>query len=496
MWRYGQDKVTYVFNLFLADALEKEVADVVFRKLYGIALSVGVLEPVIGGMVFLSEIRSELLEHAVEGVPSVSGLIPVEKIEVDGKPIRLTEPKIIELVSKDARKFVEAFITSLRKLMGELGKTMPSRCYINVEAGIREELKLLTGFRDVGDAFEVAKAAARAFRAIAGAHVEEDSDRVVIAFRDGRRCVATVSSPEKLAEGLLECIGDLRDASKYFIFEGVSRELVLLAEAEILIGGEVRYREPVGIVFNEEAKSIEILRGKLLVEKLAEVLPRSLPVDEIYSFDEVFKLVEAVRNSSVNTYYVRIAKSISERVVKKLRDYEETKKKLAKGMNIHATFFAAEEPRVSIGEPLYIFISTAYLPEARENPSTEVWMWTEEEVVPVVIEYEKKSGREATKVSGYEHYDVKSTKVSPNERVIEERFIKVKAKTSRDISINLTESEYEVAKEKGDKYWLYVVYGLGTEKPVVLCIRNPTRKVVLRKIEELVKRTRYIFTPE
>ena len=55
-----------MFNLFLVDALEKEVADVVFRKLYGIAVSIP--EPKVGEQVLFSKMRNELLEHTIKEI--------------------------------------------------------------------------------------------------------------------------------------------------------------------------------------------------------------------------------------------------------------------------------------------------------------------------------------------------------------------------------------------------------------------------------------------
>ena len=493
VWRYGQEKTTYVFNLFLADALEKEVADVVFRKLYGISVSVGSLEPIIGEKVYLSEIRNELLEHAVREAQSIGGLIPVE-IEVDGKTTRLTEPKIIELVSKDAKKFVEAFIATLSRLVKEQRETLPSKCYLNVETGVRDELERLSGFRDIGDAVEAVKLAAKAIGVLAGASVEENKDTVVVVFRDGRRCVAHVANPEKAAEELLGCIGKVEATPKYFVFQGDAKEVLLVATAEISVGGETRYREPVAVAYREGSETVAVLRGRQLIEKLAELLPRSLPVDELYGMDSVMDLAREVRRAAVSAYYGVVGRAVSERVIRRLREYEETKKRLARGAAGLVGFFATEEPKVNIGEPLYIFISTAFLPEAREKPSTEVWMWTEEKAIPIVVDYEKRSGREAAKVSGHEHYDVRSTKTGSDGRVVEERFIEVKTKAGRDISVNLTESEYGVAKEKGDRYWLYIVYGAGTERPAILCVKNPAQRLAFKRVEEQIKQARYVFS--
>jgi len=164
-----------------------------------------------------------------------------------------------------------------------------------------------------------------------------------------------------------------------------------------------------------------------------------------------------------------------------IRRYEEVKKTLG-----GAGFFNVEEPKVSIKEPSFIFISSSLLPETESIPSNEVWNWTEEEAIPVVFTYEKHNGREPYKVSGHEHYDVKSEKKDSEGNIIEERYIEIKTKTKRQygdrlIDFDLSDDEYQVAVEKGDKYWLYIVYGVRAENQVILCIRNPAKRFLFEK---------------
>lgn len=84
-------------------------------------------------------------------------------------------------------------------------------------------------------------------------------------------------------------------------------------------------------------------------------------MDELYGLDDTISLVESIRKDAPNTYYVNVAKAVSERLVRGLRYYEETEKGLAKCVTKYMVFFATEGPRVRISEPLFVFISTAYL---------------------------------------------------------------------------------------------------------------------------------------
>lgn len=107
--------------------------------------------------------------------------------------------------------------------------------------------------------------------------MEESDGRIVIAPGDAKRYVAETNTPEKLAEEVPGCIREPSNTAKYFVLQGDVKEVILIAKAKTTVGGEVGYREPVGIAYNEETESIMVLRGRQLVDKLAETLPRSMP---------------------------------------------------------------------------------------------------------------------------------------------------------------------------------------------------------------------------
>jgi len=487
VWRYGQDKVTYVFNLFLADALEKEVAEVVFAKLYGITISLGKLEPILGEKVFLSTIRNEILEHAIKEERVIGGLIPIE-IEFKGRKLSLSEMRIIDLVAKDASAFVLAFIKALKKLINEIKR---KRIYpLAVEAEkIRRELKYLTGFSGTIEAIDSAKMLLRLLAEILDGNVEERKDKILVKLLNGKVLDFPRNNPEMILEGIIRFLRS-EDYVKHFVFHSNEKKLMLLTEAEILIGSEIRYREPIGIIADFNTKSLETLRGKALVEKLSSLLLKSIPVDEVYGLDHVLSQIPSIIDVSHNTLYEMEIKEGIGRIIDAIREYENVKRKL-RGIG----FFETSEPEIRLREPRFVFISSAFLPETEVVVSDEVWGWTEDKAVPIVFNYERLNEREAINVSDYEHYDVKSVKKNAEGRIIEERFIEVKTKVRRSLSVRLTREESKVAREKGDKYWLYIVYGVGTENPVILAIRNPIKRLPFQRKVAVEKREEYYFSP-
>ena len=394
VWRYGQNKITYVFNLFLADALEREVAEVVFAKLYGINISLGKLEPIIGEKVFLSTIRNELLEHSIEERAAIGELIPVE-IDFKGKKYSVSEPRIIDLVARDAKAFVNAFIKALMKLVREvkLKKIYPP----TVEAErVRSELRYLTGFRETEEALKVAKNLLNLVAWRLDARLEYHGMYISMKLKDGKILDFPINNPEEIIKGLIRYFRE-EDGIKYFVFLSDDEKLFLLSELEILFNDEVRYIEPIGILADVKSKSLNILRGVNLLDEFSRIFKRAIIVDEIYGLDFIESLISKIIDSSHSSFYAREMPEGILKLIKVIREYQDFKDKV-KGLK----FFNSEDPKVNIKIPKIILISSAFLPEAGERLSEEVWQWAEEEAMPIVLEYEKLNNREPIRVSGHE----------------------------------------------------------------------------------------------
>ena len=485
VWRYGQRRTTYVFNLFLADALEREVAEVVFSKLYGISISLGKLEPIVGEKIFLSTIKNELLEHALED-RTVGGFIPVE-LEFKDKKVTLSEMRIIELVTKSAKAFVNAFIAALKKLVREikLKRIYPS----SVEAGrVRNDLRYLTGFEDASEAMEAARNIVLLISEFINAEIEEREEKILLKLKDGKIIDISKKSPETILTAILQNFEV--DCVKYFVFKSDKKELFALSEVEISVAEEVRYREPVGISADFETKKLKVWRGKQLLEKLQELLTQALPVDEVYGLEDFLNQIPQITIAANSTYIQDEAREGILKIIENVRKYEDVKK-LLRGRS----FFFHENPRIKINEPKFIFLSSALLPEAGIVLSNEVWDWTEDESIPIVMNYEGLKGREASRVSGFEHFDVKSVKRDEEGSIIDERIIEVKTKLGKSLSVGLKREEYELARELSDKYWIYLVYGIKTYKPVILAIRNPIKRLLFQKKVAVERREEYFFNP-
>jgi len=96
---------------------------------------------------------------------------------------------------------------------------------------------------------------------------------------------------------------------------------------------------------------------------------------------------------------------------------------------------------------------------------------------------ESRHGREVEDVSGWESYDLRSW--DPDDEDGSVRYIEVKAIFS-GFTPQLTDPEHDVALEKGDQHWLYVVTnGEEDSEYQVYCIQNPANSEPLTLNEHL-----------
>jgi hypothetical protein len=139
-----------------------------------------------------------------------------------------------------------------------------------------------------------------------------------------------------------------------------------------------------------------------------------------------------------------------------------------------------------IGYLHIVKISSKPPEEIPEHVKKEV----EKQAVEKVLADEKAEGRIPFLMPETEHYDVKSINLSTDEI----RLIEVKGHKGLEIYAELTEDEAKVAAKEKEKYWLYIVYDIGSGQPKVLRFQNPLETMDLQVFEKIQKR--YILRPK
>jgi hypothetical protein len=153
------------------------------------------------------------------------------------------------------------------------------------------------------------------------------------------------------------------------------------------------------------------------------------------------------------------------------------------------TFLKASEVDVRIQRPICL-IKFVRPPLSPESPPEELKREIEEKAIQYVMEIEKSEGRVPIRVSETEHYDIKSMEPVTGDM----RFIEVKGHSGPDVFGELTEDEAKLAREKGEAYWLYIVYDIGSGNPKLLRFKDPFKTMNWEVFEKVEKR--YMLWPK
>jgi hypothetical protein len=240
--------------------------------------------------------------------------------------------------------------------------------------------------------------------------------------------------------------------------------------------GTTIYRELVGAGLENR----QILRGPQLLKVISQALSSCLGVTEFnpQSFDVPLTLKADVIDE-FNRCIVEILSPI-DMYISKLESF---------GLrDADKTFLKASEVDVKILRPICL-IRFVRPPLSPEGPLEELKREIEEKAIQYVMEVEKSEGRVPIKVSEAEHYDIRSIEPATGDV----RFIEVKGHGGPDVFGELTEDEAKLAWEKGEAYWLYIVYDIRSGSPKLVRFRDPFKTMNWEVFEKVERR--YILRP-
>ncbi|MEM3938219.1 MAG: DUF3883 domain-containing protein [Desulfurococcaceae archaeon] len=492
VWRYGQRRTVYVFNLFLLNTYEEKIQRILFSKVYSIVETVGKQELGLGEEAYLVTLRNTIFdetikrklgESAFDELSRYIGALPLTRVlrkeKAVGKDERRVHPEEVIL-----RKLIESGDDKYAEHLEKLAER-----FVDELVGIAERIKRSRVYPGQASRQSVESA----LYSVCGIRNHEEARKLAALLLETYcRLASCIAKPENPVESINMVAARARaeedsppPGTLYFAVNNPGRRVYVLYRATVSLGNRT-ISDLVGVEIDVDGDRIAPLRGLPLVDAVSRMLPESLPVDEVHG-----RLRDRLEQYA--EHYAGYAKSEGLALGKALestRKYEEAKRTTFSRLGLKPnSFYTTEISDVSM-QPLAVFFTLGFLPESTYTSATGVWGGFEKKyLLEVVAELERRAGREPRLVNLEEHYDVYSRSST------EERYIECKGFVKPRLEFELTESEYKTAESLGDKYWLYLVYGAGTSDPVVLAIRNPAKRLPFTRREVTISLRRFCFQP-
>jgi len=467
VWRLGQEKEVTSYTLFLGVESDKDVLDILYRKLLAWGKS-------------LHESRQAIGEEIVIDMATEEGTTTIPIDARKGTPRYSEYTAILKYISSGRsglESYIESIVASLRSLKESLERVGLARKNIMLEVERQLLETALGNFR--GENAE--KALAGLFRLVAklnGLNIVEREGRIFA----GKFMASNIYDFYKNATSPLLLPDPPSDSPVYIASSRQVDELkeLHLFKVTVLMDNTPVYSETLGVGVKHKGDE-EIIRGV----RLLELITSSLEPDYIVSSIQAYSVFGNLIDSSKEKAWRRVLEDVAKRAVDELIKYIQK----LEGYGFSSPHKDWKPRGFEVFSREVKYLSTIIFTTPSESTGGAVASPArikelEDTAMRIAMEYERKEGRVPEDVSMREHYDI----LSRDPRTGEIRFIEVKGKAGLDLEIELTEAEFNTAREKRDKYWLYIVYGIDTKMPRLLAIQNPVENTVWSEVS--VKRYR------
>jgi len=340
---------------------------------------------------------------------------------------------------------------------------------------VEDTIKLL-GFKDPSTLIESMKKLVTSSSNILGFEVSDEGEALKVL--KGSQMPTILSTLDDFSALMIQPCKEKAPICLVSYGEGV----VLLVPVEIRERktGCTLYRELVGV----EPIKCEILRGAKLLDSISQAISNCLGcVEAPLQYKEVpFSLLPEITD---------VMRKTGSRLLEPISFYQSGLSNL-RLREAYSNWIGTSDLEVTPLDPIG-FIRYVKRPKGEaERPSEELKKEVEEKAIELVIGLEQRQGRIVEKVSIDEHYDLKSTHPSTGDV----RIIEVKGHSGPEVFGDLSEKEFELAEKESPRYWLYIVYNLGSKNPDYISFQDPLKTMNWEIFEVVEKRRKYRLRPQ
>jgi len=457
VWRLGQEKNVHSYSLLLTVESDMAVLEVLYAKL---------LSWLVSGVERTLPIGEELEIDMLPGDRPAADLLQIPLVGEKGRPQYSEYKALISFIiggRNGLKNYIESIISMFRALKRQAERLSSRRVdRIKVEKFLEAGLGNLYG----KEAERVLESLLATSARLSGFEVEERGSRLFIKGTN----IIVPKTPHHMYGATESLLKEVNLIAPVLLVarkpqDAFNVKELHLYEVTVNVGGSPAYSEVVGVAVKDDA-STDTYRGLRLLKSLNELLLNVTgTVDQLHQegrFDETarLKVLDGYRNMIVSDFVRYLAE------VEKGFSYPHEGWLPREGGGRDASHFISASSKL-LG---VILVSDGHV--ATRPPPPIAVEEVERKAMEFAMEFERRNGRVPEDVSKVEHYDIKS--VDPRTKDV--RYIEVKGRWGLDITVELTEPEYEYARELGDKYWLYIVYGFSTGSPRLLAIRDPVNR--------------------
>ena len=469
VWRLGQEKDVYSYTVLLPIESDLKALEVLYAKLLSWYVS-GIEKTVPIG----EELEIDMLSTGGEASIDLAVFAPATNER--GERVEFSEYKVWLEYIRGGGRALEEYISKILSILKNLKRLSEK---IKTEEGDKR-IKIQKIFNDVlgglygKEAEEALKklfislAKAKGFDAeirgdkiFAGPYIIEQ-DNIAVLYRSIESIMKNAELP------VTRSVIIISSASQVDFNE------LILYKVEARRDNKPFYSEVIGIAKNAQG-SAKIVRGSKLLDTLATLV------------ENVFSIAQELSQANDSSVRIKADATAKQNVIYLLTPLLNYLKHVeGRFSSRHSDWRPRElkEIHIDVEEIGRIYVIRARDESKVYSPPVPIAIEeVEKKAMEIAMEYERRCGRVPEDVSKFEHYDIRS--VDP--RTGEVRYIEVKGKSDNDISIELTETEFQYAKTLGDSYWLYIVFNIARE-PQLIAIRNPAKNA--KWIEISVKRYR------
>lgn len=467
VWRLGQKREVEAYTMFMANVADQAALNSMYEKLLNLKKAKLFPRPVTG--------QEVLLYAESEDLTKIPPNIAFAEKRGKKKFFRVTEAKSILRYLREDRAGLDSLIASIIAARQEIENDLASKGVL-YKPKTKEEVEGtidLFGFKRPAELLTLMANLVRNSCKFLGLRILENGE--VLKVAKGSEMPVAINSLDNIYGILREGTVEKRSPFGIIAYGPKKNKIVLIPiEAKDKRDGLVLSRDLIGI----DVDNGDIVRGANLLSMLSQALSNCLGVVEASEPDLEIPLnlvpnvLESKRKSiqrlleTVNLYVNKLSAS-------NLRGFENT---WIKPRDLDPV------PADPIGyirfvEPPKTLVVAA--PEAVKKKA-------EERAVEIVMEIERSEGRIPTRVPDKEHFDIRSVNPSTNEV----RLVEVKGHMGPEVYGELTDDEAELADKEGSRYWLYIVYNVGSEKPEWIRFRDPLRSMEWKIFERVEKRYR------